>query len=182
MGCNSAPGCPSRDGPQLRGRVWMNVQQRSLLLPLCYANRPRPWYTPVCFTSVFCKAHCQFTSLLNLGLLIFGLTPSGWVFNGNIAFLKGSQASPACYHKRSNKMGTSVGHRWNGTNIGKSKYWEEWYISPLYVSNCNSHLVENTVHVHWRDHLLNIVQGNNSLLSRRSHEAHKCTEWIKYIT
>lgn len=43
----------------------------------------------------------------------------------NIALLKGSQASPACCHKGSNKMDMSVGHRWNGTNIGKPRYWEE---------------------------------------------------------
>jgi len=85
-------------------------------------------------TSGCCKLIFSMTSLISLAqnnilktkkktvkTLSVQCSPS---IRNNIALLKGSQASPACYHKRSNKMDMSVGHRWSGTNIGKPKYWE----------------------------------------------------------
>jgi hypothetical protein len=58
-------------------------------------HTPRTCFTPVCFSPFCFKVLCQFTPLLNLRRLIFGLTLFGWFISvylsifyyGNIFYL-----------------------------------------------------------------------------------------------
>jgi uncharacterized membrane-anchored protein YitT (DUF2179 family) len=40
---------------------------------------PTHYFTCMCFTPFFFNTPCQFTSLVNIPTLIFGLTPLGWL-------------------------------------------------------------------------------------------------------